>query len=158
MKRRRRKTAIVGAAYAANKKHKNMKTKKQVSKKVKKIVKKVKKIVNKKAIKKAKVQKSKKARKHESKKAKPVAKAPVGKKIGLVTHFYGNISVGIVKFSRPVVLGAKIHFKGATTDFSQTVDSMQFDHKEIALAPAGQEVGMKVKKKVRQGDEVFESK
>ncbi len=119
----------------------------------------VKKIAKKKPVKKAVKKVVKKVVKKSAKKAvpaKPVSpKMPQGKKIGKVTHFYGNISVGIVKFSKPVSKGATIAFHGATTNFSQTIDSMQFDHKEIEMAPAGQEIGMKVKKKVREGDEVY---
>lgn len=121
--------------------------------------KKIKKIVKKKAVKKVKkvVKKAvKKSAKRVVKKTVP-AKVPVGKKIGTVTHFYGNISVGIVKFSKPVSRGTKVHFRGATTDFSQVIESMQFDHKEIDAAAVNQEVGMKVKNKVREGDEIFEA-
>ena len=78
-----------------------------------------------------------------------------GKPIGVVTHFYGNIKVAIVKFKKPVKSGSKLCFCGATTDFDQVVKSMQYDHKEIAVAPKGKEVGIKVNKRVREGDEVF---
>ncbi len=144
------------AASRKNLNIKNLDMKKKNVKRIKKVakktVKKSKRVVRK-VVKKAKKRVVKKSM---PKKAKAAAKAPTGKKIGAVTHFYGNISVGIVKFSKPVALGAVIRFMGATTDFSQTVDSMQFDHKEITLAPAGQEVGLKVKKKVREGDEIYE--
>ena len=79
----------------------------------------------------------------------------VEKPIGVVTHFYGNIKVAIVKFKQPFKVGSKLCFCGATTDFDQTVKSMQYDHKEIAVAPKGKEVGIKVGKRVREGDEVF---
>ncbi len=85
---------------------------------------------------------------------KSIAKAP--KPIGEVTHFYGGIGVAIVKFSRAVSTGETVHFKGAHTDFSQKVSSIQYDHKEIASAKKGQEVGIKVDDKVREGDHVFE--
>jgi len=77
------------------------------------------------------------------------------KPIGEVTHFFGNIGVAIVKFSKPVEVGVKLRFHGATTDFSETVGSMQFDHKEVEKAKKGQEVGIKVKERVREGDQVF---
>ncbi len=125
-----------------------MKKKVKKGKKPKKTVKRIKKVLKKKVVKKIK--------KRESKKTAPlVTIKPAGKKIGAVTHYYGKIGVGIVKFSKPVSSGASIRFIGATTDFSQTIDSMQFDHKEIVAAGAGQEVGMKVKHKVREGDEIF---
>lgn len=100
------------------------------------------------------------------KKQKPVrrglrvslSRTPQGKPIGKVTHFYGEIKVGILKFSKPVKVGVEIEIKGATTDFSQKIKSMQYDHKEIPAAKKGQEVGIKMEDKVREGDEVFEIK
>ncbi len=90
----------------------------------------------------------------------PVVKpAPVtkGKPIGEVTHYYGDLSVAIVKFKRPFKCGEKAHFVGATTDFKETIKSMQYEHKTIETAKKGQEVGIKVGDKVRQGDEVYEA-
>lgn len=78
------------------------------------------------------------------------------KPIGAVTHYYGKMGVAIIKFSREVKKGEVVHFKGATTDFEQKIDSIQFDHKDLEAAPKGKEVGIKVKEKVRGGDEVFE--
>ncbi len=79
------------------------------------------------------------------------------KPIGKVTHFYGNLNVAIVKFSKPVEAGIKVHFKGATTDFEEIIKSMQFDHQPIEKVKKGQEVGIKIAKKVREGDLVFEA-
>ena len=78
------------------------------------------------------------------------------KSIGEVTHYYGDLKVAVVKFSRGVEAGEKVHFKGATTDFEQALDSMQLDHKAIEEVKKGKEVGVKVKDKVRAGDEVYE--
>ena len=80
-------------------------------------------------------------------------KAP--KPIGAVTHFYGDLNVAIVKFKQAANVGVRLRFKGATTDFEDTVKSMQYDHKPIDVAPKGKEVGIKVKNKVREGDEVY---
>ncbi|MBI4094746.1 MAG: hypothetical protein HY435_00950 [Candidatus Liptonbacteria bacterium] len=77
------------------------------------------------------------------------------KPIGVVTHFYSNLGVAIVKFTKAISQGASIRFKGATTDFTHTISSMQFDHKPIEKAKKGEEVGIKVGDKVREGDEVF---
>ncbi len=98
----------------------------------------------------------KKIVKKAKKVAKPVKKMKVAKPIGIVTHFYGGIKVAIVKFKKPMKKGALIKIKGATTDFEQQIKSMQYDHADIATAKKGQEVGMKVNKKVRDGDEIFE--
>lgn len=82
--------------------------------------------------------------------------APEGKPIGEVTHYFGGIDVAIVRFTRPVAVGTKVRFKGATTDFVESIRSMQYDHQDIAEAKKGQEVGIKVGDKVREGDKVYE--
>lgn len=79
------------------------------------------------------------------------------KPIGEITHHYGGIGVAIVKFNREVDVGEELHFKGAHTDFTQTIDSMQYDHKDIKSAKKGQEVGIKVSEKVHEGDKVFKA-
>ena len=79
----------------------------------------------------------------------------VEKPIGRVTHFFNHINVAIVKFKLPVRLGTEVRLRGATTDFSTVIKSMQYDHKPITIAKKGQEVGIKIKKKVREGDSVY---
>ncbi len=90
-------------------------------------------------------------------KAKKVAakKTVANKPIGTVTHFFTAIKVAIVKFKQPVKVGSNLGFRGATTDFDQKIVSMQFDHKPLTVAPKGKEIGMKVGKRVREGDELF---
>ncbi len=77
------------------------------------------------------------------------------KPIGVVTHYYGKLGVAIVKFNQSFSRGVKVHFRGATTDFEEAVDSIEYYHKAIEAAKKGQEVGIKVGKKVREGDEVY---
>lgn len=86
----------------------------------------------------------------------PKAKEP--KPIGEVRHYYGGIGVAVIKFNKAVKVGDRIHIKGATTDFEETLSSMQYDHKAIESAKKGQEVGVKVSGKVREGDKVYEIK
>lgn len=76
------------------------------------------------------------------------------KKIGEITHFYTNIGVGIIKLSDKLKVGQTVRIMGATTDFEQEIDEMQYNHESIEEGEAGQEVGVKVKDKVREGDEV----
>lgn len=78
------------------------------------------------------------------------------KPIGEVTHYYSNLEVAIVKFKKTIKAGAQVHFKGATTDFSQIIKSMQYSHKDVKQAKKGQEIGILVDKKVREGDKVYE--
>ena len=80
------------------------------------------------------------------------------KPIGEVTHYFGGISVAIVKFNRTVKVGETVKFKGASTDFEETIETMQFDHKDIKSAKKNQEVGIKVEEKTREGDKVYSVK
>jgi putative protease len=86
-------------------------------------------------------------------------KAKAGNKvkpIGKVTHYYGGLGVAIIKFAKSIKIGEMLRFKGATTDFDQVVVSMQYNHKDIKGAKKGQEVGIKVAEKVREGDGIYE--
>lgn len=83
------------------------------------------------------------------------SKAKNGNKpIGTVTHFYNEISVAIIRFKENVPQGTVLYFKGATTDFKHPAKSMQYDHKPVAIAPKGKQIGIKVPKRVREGDKV----
>ncbi len=78
-----------------------------------------------------------------------------GEKIGKVVHYYTNIGVGIIELSNTLKVGDKIKIKGATTDFEQTVDSMQIEKDKIEEAKKGKSIGLKVKDHVRQNDVVY---
>lgn len=84
-----------------------------------------------------------------------MAKEAKEKKIGAVTHYYGKLGVGIVKLSDNLKVGDSIHVVGAHADFTQAVDSMQYEHKPLASAKKGQEIGIKTTQKVHEGDDVF---
>lgn len=102
----------------------------------------------KKVIKKKPAAKSKKKWKAAPKKVKP---------LGKVTHYYAHIKVAIVKFNTNVKTGAELYFKGATTDFKESAKSMQFDHAPVAVAKKGKQIGIKLKKRVREGDLVYKA-
>ncbi|MBR9690726.1 hypothetical protein GOV08_03500 [Candidatus Woesearchaeota archaeon] len=75
--------------------------------------------------------------------------------IGKITHFFAKISVGIIKLSDTLNVGDKIKIKGATSDFEQSIDSMQINHQEVQQGKSGDEVGIKTMQPVREGDTVF---
>lgn len=87
---------------------------------------------------------------------KKAVKGKKSKKIGRVVHYYGGIKVAIIKFNKNIRADKEIRFKGATTDFKQIISSMQFDHKDVKTAKKRKQIGVKVKSRVREGDEVFE--
>jgi len=77
-------------------------------------------------------------------------------KIGAVTHYFGNIGVAAVKITEgELKTGDTIHIKGHTSDFTQTVDSMQMEHESVSVARPGDEVGMKTAEYVREHDAVY---
>ena len=77
------------------------------------------------------------------------------KKIGIVTHYYGNINVAIVALSGKLSKNDRVKFESGKNEFEQTVESMQIEHKEIDSAKKGDIVGMKVDQKVSDGADVY---
>jgi translation elongation factor EF-1alpha len=77
------------------------------------------------------------------------------KPIGRISHFFSKISVGIIELSDTLRVGEKIHVKGHTTDFVQTITSMQVEHAQVQEAKAGDSIGVKVDEHVREGDLVY---
>lgn len=86
---------------------------------------------------------------------KAVIKKPKENIIGTVTHYFPKVSAAVVKMKAPLVIGDTIKIKGHTTDFTQTVTSMQIDHVPINAAKKGQEIGLLVSSRVRQHDIVY---
>ena len=78
------------------------------------------------------------------------------KKIGTITHYYSHLGVGIIKIDEDgLKVGDTVHIKGHTSDFQQTIDSMQIEHKDVQEAKVEDMVGMKLNEPVREHDEVF---
>jgi hypothetical protein len=75
--------------------------------------------------------------------------------IGHITHFFPRISVAVVELTSPIANQDHILIKGPTTDFEQTVDSMQIDRQTIQKAEAGQSIGLKVMQPVKEKDVVY---
>jgi translation elongation factor EF-Tu-like GTPase len=76
--------------------------------------------------------------------------------IGTVTHYYSHLGVAVVQINKGTLrTGNTIHVKGHATDFTQPVESMEYEHQHIDQAAAGQSVGLKVKDHAREHDIVF---
>ena len=88
---------------------------------------------------------------------KKVAVKKIAKRLllGRVTHYYDKIKVAVIKLNAPLKNGDSIEIEGGEKSFFQKVSSMEKDHEKIAKAKKGNEVGMKVKNKVREGYRVF---
>jgi len=78
--------------------------------------------------------------------------------VGKVAHFFSKISVAVVELSGTLSVGDKIAVKGPTTDFEQTVESMQIEHVNVEKAEKGQSIGLKMNERVREKDTVYKVK
>jgi putative protease len=77
--------------------------------------------------------------------------------VGMVTHFFKGPGVAVVKVSDEghIAVGDRLHFVGHTTDFTETVESMEVEHQKVEKAAAGDEIAIKVVDRARQHDQVF---
>lgn len=76
--------------------------------------------------------------------------------IGKVTHYYDKINVAIIDLtSGTLKMGDQIKFKRGGDEFTQTISSLQVEHKAVEEAKAGKEFGLKVDQAVEKGAEVY---
>jgi hypothetical protein len=76
--------------------------------------------------------------------------------VGHVTHYYSHLNVGIIELTEgDLNMGDIIHIRGKHTDFTQRVNSLQIEHENVAHADKGTFVGIMVREKVREHDQVF---
>jgi putative protease len=75
--------------------------------------------------------------------------------VGKITHYFTKIGVAVIDLEAPLKVGDTISIEGATSNFKQKVTSMQVEHKEVESAKKGDSIGMKVKDRVRGGDNVY---
>ena len=87
----------------------------------------------------------------------PAAAAPPGERIGTVTHYFGHLSVAVVKLDPGTRLrvGDTIHVQGYTTDFKQRVDSLQIDRAPVTEVGPNDDFGLKVREHARENDVVY---
>mgnify|MGYP000713465146 CR=1 FL=1 len=107
------------------------------------------------------VKKKPKIKKITQAKTDPKKKAPVKKKIavekpiGKVSHYFDNIKVAAIKLQSPLKKGDTIRIEGGTIVVKVKISSMQKEHKPVTSAKRGDEIGIKISKKVREGYRVF---
>ena len=80
---------------------------------------------------------------------------PRMEEVGRVSGFFARPSVAVVELAGSLRVGDVIYMKRHTTDFQQTVTSLQVDHQTVQEAGAGQTVGLKVRDRCRRHDLVF---
>ncbi len=80
------------------------------------------------------------------------------KPIAIIVHYFDKIKVAVLSLKETLKIGDEIRIEGGeSTDFTQKVESMQVDHEEVKKAKKGDEVGMSIKEKVREGYKVYKA-
>ena len=78
------------------------------------------------------------------------------KAIGTVTHYYSHLNVAVIQlYNGTITTGDTIRVSGHSTDFTQQVESMEYEHQHVDQATAGQCVGLMVKDHAREHDIVY---
>lgn len=77
------------------------------------------------------------------------------KPVGKVEHYYPKVQAAAVRLTKKVKVGDKVHIVGHGDDFTEKVTSLQLDHKPIDEGQPGQSVGLWVKDRVHEGDDVL---
>jgi putative protease len=75
--------------------------------------------------------------------------------IGVVSNYFDHVSVAAIKLKTDLKKGDIIRVVGGNVDFEQKVESMQIEHKVVSEAKKGDEIGIKLKEKVRKGYKVL---
>jgi putative protease len=77
--------------------------------------------------------------------------------VGEVTNYFEHVKAAAIKLAKPLKVGDIIQIKGGEIEFKQKIESMQIDKNPVVKAKAGDEIGIKVKNKVRRGYKVFKA-
>ena len=86
----------------------------------------------------------------------PAEPAQPGERIGVVTHYYSDLSVATLRLeSGTLRVGDVIHIRGHTTDFSQRVESLEVNHAPATEVGTNHDFGLKVVGHAREHDVVY---
>jgi ribosomal 50S subunit-recycling heat shock protein len=75
-------------------------------------------------------------------------------RIGTVEHFYGKISVSMIKLTAELKVGDKIRIKGKGAELVHDVTAMQINRVPAQEGKPGDVVSIQVGQKVHPGDAV----
>ena len=76
--------------------------------------------------------------------------------VGRVSHYYDKLGVAVVEIvNQPLKVDDMIKISGHDKEFTQTVESLQVEHKQVTELGAGESGGMKVSQPVKQGDVLY---
>ena len=74
-----------------------------------------------------------------------------------MTHYYSHLSVVAMQLEPGTTLrvGDVIHIRGYTTDFTQTVESLEVNHAPVTEVAPNDDFGLKVVEHAREQDIVY---
>ena len=82
--------------------------------------------------------------------------SPISLYLGLITHYYPKIQVGIIKIEKAKLsLGDLIYVQGKKNRFKQRVASIEYNHRKVKSGGPGYEIGVQFGRSVHEGDEVY---
>lgn len=75
--------------------------------------------------------------------------------VGRVSHYFNKINVAAIDLTGTLSIGDTIHVKGHTSDWTQTVDSIQIEHDSVEKAGPGDSIGILVPEHAHVHDVVY---
>ncbi|MBT39114.1 MAG: hypothetical protein CL938_11280, partial [Deltaproteobacteria bacterium] len=92
----------------------------------------------------------------------PVPAQPAGvaegqsERVGFVMHYWDHVNAAAIRIEHGQLrIGDTIHVRGHTTDYYQQINRLELDRTPIESAGPGQEIGVHVSQRVREGDSVY---
>lgn len=80
----------------------------------------------------------------------------MAKLIGKVVHFYDKLEVAIIDLkSGGLKVGEEVKFKHGDQEFTQKIESLQVDHKNVDSVKKGDSFGIKVNQPTKPGTLVY---
>lgn len=81
-----------------------------------------------------------------------------GKQIGEVFNYFERVGVIALELKDSLKVGDTIRIIGGDKDFTEVIDSIQIDGKNVEKAKKGDQVGIKISEKVHKGYRVYKVK
>jgi hypothetical protein len=75
--------------------------------------------------------------------------------VGIIGYYFNKIGVAVIEMKESLQVGDSIHIIGNTTDFTQKLNTMQIENSPVYHVNRGDEVAIKVKHPVQDGDDVY---
>ena len=76
--------------------------------------------------------------------------------VGVIVKFFAKPGVAAIQVTSGTIrVGDVLKYSGHTTDFTETVTSMQVDNAPVEGVEAGAMVGIQVHERVRENDKVY---